>query len=216
MTDSLIKNTIVPILAKIIIYIDTAEGNCIFAKVGGMTLKSLNDILSVLETQAKWQEQPFPKLLKCWAEIVGIAVAAHTQPLSIQRDVLRVATSSAAWAQNLTFERKRLLLKVNDKLSTALVDIHFSTAGWQRPKNPNAEQEIISPRHHPSYVGDGKNLPAKPTATPKDANTAFRNWSETVQARTLGLPLCPTCQCPTPVGELQRWQVCSLCAAKQF
>ncbi|WP_460201727.1 DciA family protein [Scytonema sp. NUACC21] len=181
-----------------------------------MTLKSLNDILSVLETQAKWQEQPFPKLLKCWAEIVGIAVAAHTQPLSIQRDVLRVATSSAAWAQNLTFERKRLLLKVNDKLSTALVDIHFSTAGWQRPKNPNAEQEIISPRHHPSYVGDGKNLPAKPTATPKDANTAFRNWSETVQARTLGLPLCPTCQCPTPVGELQRWQVCSLCAAKQF
>ncbi|NEP50291.1 MAG: DUF721 domain-containing protein, partial [Moorea sp. SIO3C2] len=30
------------------------------------------------------------------------------------------------------------------------------------------------------------------------------------------LPLCPQCKCPTPPGELQRWDVCGLCAIKQW
>ncbi|MUH00182.1 DUF721 domain-containing protein [Scytonema sp. UIC 10036] len=179
-----------------------------------MSLKSINNILSVLETQSKWQEQPFPQLLKHWSEIVGAAVAAHTQPVSVQRDVLRVATSSAAWAQNLTFERKRLLLKLNDKLSLSLVDIHFSTAGWQRPKEKLAKEQI-SAREHPSYVG-GADSPCKLTAPAFDANATFQHWAKRVQARSHSLPLCPACHSPTPLGELQRWQVCSICAAKQF
>ncbi|MFM7370626.1 MAG: DciA family protein, partial [Sphaerospermopsis kisseleviana] len=68
-----------------------------------MSLKSVNDILGILQLEAQWQEQPFSRLLKCWQEVVGVKVAAQTRPLSIQRDVLWVATSSAAWAQNLTF-----------------------------------------------------------------------------------------------------------------
>ncbi|KYC43897.1 RNA-binding protein [Scytonema hofmannii PCC 7110] len=180
-----------------------------------MSLKSINNILSVLETQSNLQEQPFQQLLKCWAEIVGAAVAAHTQPLSVQRDVLRVATSSAAWSQNLTFERKRLLLKLNDKLSLSLVDIHFSTAGWQSPKDKLAKEPIISPREHPSYVG-GADSSCKLTSTALDANATFQDWAKRVQARSHSLPLCPACHCPTPLGELRRWQVCSICAAKQF
>ena len=98
-----------------------------------MSLKSVNDILIILEQQAKWQEQPFQRLLLCWQEVVGPVVATHARPLSIQRDVLRVATSSAAWAQNLTFGRQSLLVKLNAKLPTPLVDIRFSGAGWQTP-----------------------------------------------------------------------------------
>ncbi|KAF3889060.1 MULTISPECIES: DciA family protein [Nostocales] len=180
-----------------------------------MSLKSINNILSVLETQSKWQEQPFQQLLKCWSEIVGATVAAHTQPVSVQRGVLRVATSSAAWSQNLTFERKRLLLKLNERLSVSLIDIHFSTAGWQRPQDKSAKEQIISLREHPSYV-DGADSCSKLTSRPFDANATFEHWAKKVQERSHGLPLCPACQCPTPLGELQRWQVCSICAAKQF
>ncbi|KAB8319315.1 DUF721 domain-containing protein [Tolypothrix campylonemoides VB511288] len=180
-----------------------------------MSFKSVNDILEVLEAQAEWQEQPFQRLLKCWAEVVGSVVAAHTLPLSIQRDVLQVATSSAAWAQNLTFERQRLLLKLNQKLSIALVDIRFSTAQWRRPQQTPKEQQTMSRCEHPSYVGDQINLRCDAASAPKDANAAFQNWARTVQARSHGLPFCPSCDCPTPPGELQRWGVCSVCAVKQ-
>ncbi len=179
-----------------------------------MSFKSVNDILGVLEVQT--QEQPFQILLKRWAEVVGAVVASHTQPLSIQRDVLRVATSSAAWAQNLTFDRQRLLLKLNEKLPIPLVDIRFSTAGWQRPKDIKSEQKTLLSSQHPSYLGNGMRIGGDVISATKNPSTVFEHWARTVQARSHGLPVCPQCYCPTPPGELQRWRVCSLCAAKQL
>ena len=181
-----------------------------------MSLKSVNDILGVLQIQNLLQEQPFPRLLKCWSEVVGAVVAAHTQPLSIQRDVLRVATSSAAWAQNLTFERQRLLLKLNEKLPTPLVDIRFSTAGWQRPQDIGKQQQTLSPHEHPSYLGDDISVSGDVMPTTKNANAAFGHWAKAMQGRSHNLPLCPQCQSPTPPGEIQRWGVCFICATKQF
>lgn len=181
-----------------------------------MSFKSVNDILDVLEQHAKWQEQPFQRLLQCWTEVVGIVVAAHTRPLSIQRDVLRVATSSASWAQNLTFGRQSLLVKLNKKMPTPLVDIRFSTAGWQSSLEEKKPQSTVLPIEHPSYLGDLNTSSGETTSHPTNPNAAFGNWSRVMQKRSHGLPLCPQCQCPTPPGELQRWQVCSFCAAKQL
>ncbi|MBD2693595.1 DUF721 domain-containing protein [Anabaena catenula] len=178
-----------------------------------MSLKSVNSILGILEQEAKWQQQPFQLLLKCWGEVVGTVVAAQTRPLSIQRDVLWVATASAAWAQNLTFGRKTILLKLNQKLSTPLIDIRFSTAEWKiSPITP--KPQIVTPQEHPSYLGTRiSNFEVKPAVN--NASAAFDDWARVRQERSLGLPLCPHCQCPTPPGELQRWGVCSPCAAKQ-
>jgi len=180
-----------------------------------MSLKSVNDILSLPEIQILLHQQPFPRLLKCWAEVVGSAIASHTQPLSIQRDVLRVATSSAAWAQNLTFERTRLLLKLNEKLPDPLVDIHFSTAGWKRPQDKQNHQKTLSTAEHPSYLGDETSI-RRDRAPTKNANAAFENWKMANLARSHNLPICPQCQSPTPPGEIERWGVCSICATKQF
>lgn len=180
-----------------------------------MSLKSVNHILNLPEIQILLYQQPFKRLLKCWAEVVGSAVAAHTQPLSIQRDVLRVATSSAAWAQNLTFERQRLLLKLNEKLPDPLVDIHFSTAGWKRPQDKANQQKTLSTAEHPSYIGD-ETRKERDRAPTKNANAAFENWKSLMQRRSHNLPICPQCQSPTPPGEIQRWGVCSICATKQF
>lgn len=181
-----------------------------------MSFKSVNDILGVLEQQARWQEQPLQKVLQCWVEVVGTVAATHTQPLVIQRDVLRVATSGAAWAQNLTFKRQNILLKLNEKLPQPLADIRFSTAGWQYSSVKPQPQLTDSPQEHPSYLGNVNN--SRPDELPplENVQTAFGYWAEKMQVRSHGLPLCPQCQCPTPIGELQRWQVCAICAAKQF
>jgi predicted nucleic acid-binding Zn ribbon protein len=181
-----------------------------------MSFKSVNDILDVLEKQAKWQEQPFQLLLKIWPEVVGVVATSHTRPLSMQRDVLRVATSSAAWAQNLTFKRQTLLVKLNEKLPTSLVDIRFATAGWQSSKEKVKLQLTALSSEHPSYVGDLNSSTSAIAPNNTNASEAFGHWAKLIQARSQGLPLCPQCQSPTPPGELQRWHLCSFCAAKQL
>ncbi|MBV8885240.1 MAG: DUF721 domain-containing protein [Chroococcidiopsidaceae cyanobacterium CP_BM_RX_35] len=184
-----------------------------------MTFKSLNRIIGTLQAQNGWQEPPFHRLLKCWPEAVGTVVASHTRPLSIQRDVLWVATSSAVWSQELTFGRQQLLTKLNTYLPIPLADIRFSTAQWQRPKDKGLdagnEPQTDFWREHPSLV-EMPRIP-KLTETPNSQNpkAAFQHWARVMQARSHGLPLCPQCQCPTPVGELQRWDVCAICVTKK-
>jgi predicted nucleic acid-binding Zn ribbon protein len=180
-----------------------------------MSFKSVNDILGILEQKAKWQEPPLQRVLKCWVEVVGAKVAAHTRPLSIQRDVLWVATSSAAWAQNLTFGRNAMLLKLNKKLPEPLMDVRFSTAEWKLTPLKENQPPTVSPPEHPSYLGAMSSSESLAKTPVDDAQTAFRDWARAMQERSLNLPLCPQCQCPTPPGELQRWLVCSHCAAKQ-
>lgn len=180
-----------------------------------MSFKSINDILGAIQKQAKWEEQPFQQVCRCWAEVVGSAIAAQTQPLSVQRDVLRVATSSAAWAQNLTFNRQNLLGKLNQKLSHPLVDLRFSTAGWQRHPQERTAAEADLPSQHPSYLGDISQFADEVTGN-DDVQQVFTNWARKNQVRSQGLPLCPHCQSPTPPGEILRWGVCGLCSVKQL
>jgi len=177
-----------------------------------MSFKSLDRILDALQAQSGWQDQPFQRLLKYWPEAVGAVVSAHTRPLSIGRDVLSVATSSAVWAQELTLGRQRLLTKLNAHLPSPLVDIRFSTAQWQRPKDYKPAPTNQSLSEHPSYVVARPRLPKTEFSEPK---AAFQHWAKVVQARSHGLPLCPQCHCPTPVGELQRWDVCAICLSKK-
>lgn len=183
-----------------------------------MSFKSLNHVLGILQEQTL--QQPFQCLLKCWPEVVGAAVTAHTRPVSIQRDVLSVATSSAAWAQTLTFERQRILKKLNVHLSSPLVDIRFSTAQWQRSKDSSIDAEqttTILWREHPSCLVDKPDVSnLSKLLNSQNPNAAFQQWAKVMQARSHDLPLCPQCQCPTPLGELQRWSVCSICATKQW
>jgi predicted nucleic acid-binding Zn ribbon protein len=191
-----------------------------------MTFKSLHTVLGGLQNQYKRQDQnQLQQILKCWLEVVGPVVAAQTRPLSIYRGVLKVATSSAAWAQNLVFERQRLLEKLNALGSTApITDIRFSPGQWQcaEPSTsfPGEQYQRELWQAHPSRLQSRKSMARSSSGTEPaeemNALLAFQHWAATMKARSLQLPLCPECQCPTPQGELQRWQVCAVCATKRW
>jgi predicted nucleic acid-binding Zn ribbon protein len=185
--------------------------------------QSLNQILDCLQVQLLTPEQQqFQSILDVWATVVGQRAIAHTRPISVSRGVLRVATSSATWSQQLTFGRSQILRRLNQRLSNPLNDIKFSTALWHSQSDLSTSDDHLADQtqHHPSSV---TNLPpaststlstqgSSATVTPK---TAFQNWAEMIQRRSQSLPECPCCHCPAPTGELQRWSVCAMCFSQQ-
>jgi predicted nucleic acid-binding Zn ribbon protein len=186
-----------------------------------MAFHSLNHVLGSLESQYKRQhQQQLQQVLGHWQAVVGAVVAAQTRPTSVQRGVLKVATSSSAWAQNLVFERQRILEKLNQVVPRSLTDIRFSTAQWVEiplATFPGEQEQRELWQSHPSRLpGEAMPHPA-PAALPSDTPLlAFQNWAAVVRSRTKHLPLCPQCHSPTPIGELERWQLCSLCVAKRW
>ncbi len=187
-----------------------------------MSFKSLNHILVVLENQTEFQGlQEFRHLLACWSEVVQPSVISHTQPISISRGVVWVATSSSSWANTLSFQRRVILKKLNALMPNPLVDIRFSTAQWQNNSSHTgdlaSEQQSVSWQEHPSRVVEVASLPpVSQMIEMKDPDAAFQHWAEVVKTRSQHLPLCPQCQCPTPSGELDRWDVCAICIAQQW
>ncbi len=181
-----------------------------------MSFKSLNHILIDLESHAAFQGVlEFRHLSACWTQVVGATVRVHTRPVSISRGVLWVATSSSSWAQNLSFQRHGILKKLNALLPSPLEDIRFSTAQWSNDASHNNSQDA-QVNQHPSFVGSESIPSVSMGSALKDPNAAFDHWAKVVQKLTQHLPVCPQCQCPTPMGELQRWGVCALCTAKEF
>lgn len=185
-------------------------------------MKSIDQVLSASEHQYRSQNQrQFQSLLQCWHEVVGAAVAVQTRPISLHRGTLKVATSSAVWANTLTLQRMKVLEKLNARFSPPFVDIKFSTAEWHSPSRsvqaPGPEQQRALWRDHPSQLREPIALPRiEPAQAICDPNAAFRYWAKVMQTRSRHLTLCPQCKCPTPAGELERWAVCALCAVKKW
>ncbi|NJM96871.1 MAG: DUF721 domain-containing protein [Phormidesmis sp. RL_2_1] len=189
-----------------------------------MALEGLESLLKGLEDQASWQTQKqFRLVLTHWPKAVGFAVARKTRPVGIQRGTLYVATATAAWAQTLFYERFRVLEKLNRHQHQPLKGIRFSSAQWaqaQSPLRPNS-QDI----RHPSYLG---NVPSGPQAkadadaeddhaiAPLTPIAAFQRWAYAMQHLQTAQVLCPRCHCHCPPGELERWSICAVCAAKQW
>lgn len=191
-----------------------------------MSFHSLQAVLGGMQKHYKSQEHgQLQQVMQRWTEIVGPIVAAQTKPLTIYRGVLKVATASAVWSQNLAFERQRILEKLNQVISPPLTDIRFSPGQWQdtqRVSFPGDQWQRELWQAHPSQcpewmtqspLSETIKSSRSPYSTPQ---VAFQHWAAYIKARSLQLPLCPECHSPTPKGELNRWQVCAVCAAKQW
>jgi predicted nucleic acid-binding Zn ribbon protein len=179
-----------------------------------MALRSIHHILGSLEHQENWQgRRQFQQLVASWVQVVGPIVAAQTRPVGIHRQVLQVATSSAVWAQNLAFERQRILAKLNPQVGLQLTDIRFSTAQWQ----PSRPLSLETAAAHPSQIFQVSIAAASHADwAVSDPQQVFQRWAEQIKLRSQLLPLCPVCRCPAPAGELERWSVCAPCATKRW
>lgn len=170
-----------------------------------------------LERSPRWQASAsFRKLLALWPQLVGSAVAQHSQPSKIQRGVLLVSVSSAAWAQTLTFERLRILEKLHQQIPTMvneIQEIRFATARWQPSKKRSHSRAVLQLIEHPSWV-QVSHSPVQPP--PKTADEAFQQWSKKVHSQHSSQSLCPECHCPCPTAELSRWPVCAICMSHRW
>ncbi|MEE3719026.1 DUF721 domain-containing protein [Tumidithrix elongata RA019] len=182
-----------------------------------MSLTGLSQVIGHIQSQTNWrQRNQFLQILQTWSEIVGDSVASQTRPTGVYQQVLQVAVSSSVWSQALSFERVRILTKLNAQLAIApaIADIHFSTAKWaSKPKQPLRPDLTEQLKQHPSYlsVATTQTAPVKP---PQDALEAFDRWSALIKQRSSELPKCDRCGCPSPQGEIARWQMCRACASQ--
>ena len=191
-----------------------------------MNFQSLDRLLTDLAGLPIAQKiKDHQQLCDAWAMTVGPAIAKQSRPIAIQRDILQVATASAVLANDLTFKRSQILAKLNPKLTVPVRDIRFSSKNWGEGQNATngrsaqTEQQLLW-EQHPSRLNSPENFPNDRTSaanTPtSDPQQAFQAWADRIQERSQNWPICPQCHCPTPPGELKRWQVCGLCASKQW
>ena len=190
-----------------------------------MALTGLPNILHQIQSRTSWQQRgQYLLIVDKWSEIVGESVAKQTCPIGIYQGSLQVAVSSGVWAQALTFERMRILQKINGlwaNMPKAVInDIHFSTAKWSTHQQTIQQQKVVY-TDHPSYLPAIANTPIskrnlqqeQPIPTPPASpSEAFQRWQSLMQQRAKQMPPCPKCDRPALAGEIARWQMCRVCA----
>ena len=68
------------------------------------------------------------RLISLWGEVVDGRVKKHAEAVKIRNRVLYVATSSSAWAQELTYLKREIIKKFNEKAGEeAIRDIRFKS-----------------------------------------------------------------------------------------
>ena len=64
--------------------------------------------------------------LNVWNEIVGDIVAKNTEPDRVEHGVIIVKVSSPTWRQELYFQKKEIIKKINNKIGKNVIrDIRF-------------------------------------------------------------------------------------------
>jgi predicted nucleic acid-binding Zn ribbon protein len=73
------------------------------------------------------------RILNLWSEVVDEQVGKNTEAVKIKNQVLYVSTSSSVWAQELSFLKKEIIKKINEKAGKEVVkDVRFKAFGYGR------------------------------------------------------------------------------------
>lgn len=186
-----------------------------------MHFDSLENILNQLEQQPGWEKfRDYRQLLKCWDNTVNQNTAKYTRPLYINRQVLWVATSSAARAQELSFQRYTLLKRLNKQLPFTLKDIRFSASGWHVSTYETHHSEIMfranqQKSEQKSQSISGKRAIDRPSASTR-AKIAAQRWLDKLNQNSSSWLSCPGCNAPTSTKEIKRWNLCYLCVSQKW
>ena len=198
-----------------------------------MQFNSVEQILTQLEQQPGWEKfREYRQLLKCWDKTVNQKIAQHTRPLYINRQVLYIATSSAARAQELSFQRYTLLKRLNKQLAFDLKDLRFSSSQWhQKTSQPEISSLMFTPgkrqisevdlapsiyTQQASVRGNSKASSTSSTSPKDRAMDAAQRWLRKIEQKSSRSFPCPECNCLTSNAELARWNTCYHCIAQKW
>lgn len=116
-----------------------------------MSLSPITQILDQIQNQPGWESvRDWQQIVAAWREVVSPSIASHTQPRSIQRNLLTIATDSSSLAHQLTCQRRLLCRQLNDRLPRSispLRDLRFSPIGCtssSRRSNQGMMETILS------------------------------------------------------------------------
>ncbi|MEY4519603.1 MAG: hypothetical protein RLZZ499_2203 [Cyanobacteriota bacterium] len=186
---------------------------------------SVEQILTQLENQPGWEKfRAYRQLLQCWERVVNQQIAQYTRPLYINRQILYVATSSAARAQELSFQRYTLLKRLNQQLTTEIKDLHFSSSQWHQKTYLQETQALftisdrhktIIPRVDAALKQDHQETKANSLSAQDRAKNAAQRWLRTIE-QTKDTLACPQCNSRVSQAELSRWNLCHHCVAQKW
>jgi predicted nucleic acid-binding Zn ribbon protein len=81
-----------------------------------------------------------------WAEVVGEKSAAASRPETIRDGILFVSCKSAAWAQELTFLKARIIAEMNKRAGAEVItDIRFAGTGLRKAAEASHGEEADQP-----------------------------------------------------------------------
>lgn len=187
---------------------------------------SVEQILNQLEQQPGWEKfKEYRQLLKCWDNTVNQNTAKHTRPLYIARQIFWVATSSAARAQELSFQRYTLLKRLNKQLPFTLKDVRFTASGWHQ-KTPQLDNQInlfsISSQYQSRAASKGslssetEHQDNNDQSASSRAKNAAKSWLKALEQNSGSDLFCPKCNALTSKGEMERWNLCFHCIAQEW
>ncbi|QUL97839.1 MAG: DUF721 domain-containing protein [Candidatus Fermentithermobacillus carboniphilus] len=170
------------------------------------------------------------QVFSLWRRIVG-DVARNARPRKIEGDVLYVATSTSAWAYELTLMRRRIIRAVNEALGGEYIkDIRFSEHLWNRtgttdfrfedgsfdrdkPEPPSmSAKDLLSGGHCEGKVEET----FFPEIPDPRVSAAFKKYRLTMRMRKQrlverGFSVCPACGYVYP----SRYRECPSCKSER-
>ena len=103
-----------------------------------MPLTPISKVTFEIQNQPGWEGvRDWGLIVQAWTAIVSPTIAQHSQPRSIARDILTIATHSSSLAHQLTFGRRSLCQQLNAQLITPIKDLRFVAVGYTRGTSTN-------------------------------------------------------------------------------
>ncbi len=111
-----------------------------------MSLTPISTIAFQIQNQPGWEGvRDWGLILQAWVATVSPAIAERTQPRSISRGILTIATNSSSLAHQLTFGRQALCRQLNSQLIAPIADLRFVAAGYHRHHTSTATDDRSTP-----------------------------------------------------------------------
>ena len=111
-----------------------------------MPLTPISKITVEIQAQPGWEGvRDWGLIVKAWSGSVSPMIASHTQPRSISREILTIATNSSSLAHQLTFGRQALCQQLNLRLTVPVRELRFIAVGYSRAgtKDTATEDSLV-------------------------------------------------------------------------